>query len=230
MAFDGANSTIDGVWQTIHATRLRQSLFSEYHGSLLDVVPSILLEETPEGMHEFLKWFINQETFTNLKEEYDYFRAETERFKGYPFPDSLNCCTADAVVVCRDHVLLVTRANAPGKGLLALPGGHKDHETFLQCALRELMEETCLKVPEKVMRGSLKAEKMFDDPKRSQNLVKPSMAYYFNIEPNYDGSLPQVKPASDALAAGWYELGEVSEMPTRLFDDHSEMIGYFTGV
>jgi ADP-ribose pyrophosphatase YjhB (NUDIX family) len=52
------------------------------------------------------------------------------------------------VVVCRDDtVLLVRRANAPGKGNWSLPGGAQElGETVFEAARREVLEETSVTV------------------------------------------------------------------------------------
>lgn len=170
-----------------------------------------------------------------LVEEFELFEKEKELFKDYPFPNSLNCCTADPVVICGGHVLLITRKHAPGKNLLALPGGHKDsNETFFQCAIRELKEETGLKVPRKVIEGSLRGSQLFDAPNRSQNICKPSMAYYFEIALDPDGRLPRVKGMDDALDARWVPLSQIKQSEkwtqSNLFDDHYEIISHFTGI
>jgi 8-oxo-dGTP diphosphatase len=64
----------------------------------------------------------------------------------YPRPS----VTADCVVMTREaepKVLLIERGDEPFKGCLAFPGGFMDmDETTEQCAIRELEEETGLKV------------------------------------------------------------------------------------
>ena len=52
------------------------------------------------------------------------------------------------VILCRNNqVLLGKRRGAHGSGTWALPGGHLDPgESIAQCAIREVMEETALKL------------------------------------------------------------------------------------
>ncbi len=58
--------------------------------------------------------------------------------------------TADCIVITREaepRVLLIQRGNPPFKGAWAFPGGFMDmDETTEQCAIRELEEETGLRV------------------------------------------------------------------------------------
>ncbi len=50
-------------------------------------------------------------------------------------------------IVDEGKILLVQRANDPGKGLWAVPGGKVDHgETLREAAVREVLEETGLDV------------------------------------------------------------------------------------
>ena len=66
----------------------------------------------------------------------------------YDYPRPM--LTADCVVLNdRNEILLVKRGNEPFKGCWALPGGFMEmDETIERCAVRELEEETSLKVSE----------------------------------------------------------------------------------
>ena len=70
----------------------------------------------------------------------------------YEYPRPM--LTADCMVTnSRGEVLLVRRGNEPFKGCWALPGGFMEmEETIEHCAVRELEEETHLKVNEKDIR------------------------------------------------------------------------------
>ena len=112
-------------------------------------------------------------------------------------------------------------------GLLALPGGFvNEDETFLQAAIREVREETGLKVPVPVLLGSIKDDKLFDHPDRSQRGRTATVAQYITLNP---GPLPKVKGADDADpdGTGWYPLHEILESEERIFEDHASIIKYF---
>lgn len=59
------------------------------------------------------------------------------------FTISTNFVTVDSIVLKSGHVLLVRRKSAPGKNLFAFPGGYlQQNESLVDCAIRELREET----------------------------------------------------------------------------------------
>lgn len=216
---------IDG--KDLSATDLRPIIFNHKNGwdkQLLRFVPQ-------ETVNYIDKWMM-EDTFWRLFYEYEKWESELEKFKNYPYPDALNCCTGDSVVVCNNHLLVIRRKFAPGKDALALPGGHKNaNETFLDCAIRELLEEVRIKVPEKVIRGSIRNSMLFDHPKRSVHFSKPTVAQYIKLEPNNDGSLPRIMGgADDALEAFWMPMHEVKQNRGEFFDDHYQIIVAFTGL
>lgn len=185
----------------------------------------------PKSTLEVIEKFIKTDEYKRLQEEMIYYRLEEEKFKYYPYKGSMHFCTADTVVVCNNHLLVIERKFAPGKGAWALPGGHKnENETFKACAVRELMEEVKIKVPEKVLRGSIKASHLFDHPNRCAKFNKPTVAQYIILDPNNNGSLPEIRGADDAKAAYWIPMHEVIKNQNKFFDDHAEIVTFFTGI
>lgn len=216
---------VDG--KDLSATDLRPTIFLHKNGW-----DKKLSRYVPSSTVSYINSWMMTDTFWRLYYEYEKWESELEKFKNYPYPEALNCCTGDSVVVCNNHLLVIRRKFAPGKDALALPGGHKNaNETFLDCAIRELLEEVRIKVPEKVIRGSIRNSMLFDHPKRSVHFSKPTVAQYIKLEPNNDGSLPRIMGGSDdALDAFWMPLHEVVQRQGEFFDDHYQIVVAFTGL
>lgn len=177
-------------------------------------------------------WFeLTPEIFVDtVVEDYKYFKKEKELFNFYPFPETLNFNCADVVLECAGHILLIQRGHAPGRGTWALVGGFKNaNETFVDCAIRELYEETNVRVPEKVLRGSIVSTKIFDAPDRGMGLSRVTMAVHIKIELNADGTLPRVKGSDDAFVAEWFPVETIMNT-MELFDDHSGIISTMCNV
>lgn len=199
------------------ATRVRECLFE---GRFEEMEPML-----SAGAYEFLvKNWVNGGVYPVIKEEYDYHKAyPAHRRQAYP----INDVTADAVVLCSGHILLIRRKNVPGKGLLALPGGFvQTNETVQDGAVRELIEETRLHVPEKVIRGSIVDEHRFDKPNRSLRGRIMTFAFTIQIQKNPDGSLPRVYGADDAEKAFWVPIADIMapEAAGNFFEDHHNII------
>lgn len=162
--------------------------------------------------------------------DYAFYKKEKELFKNYPFPETLNFNCSDAVLECQGHVLLIQRKFSPGKDAWALPGGFRNQrETFLDCAIRELIEETNVRVPEKVLRGSIVKTELFDNPYRSFGIPRNTMAVYMRISPNPDYSLPRANGADDAASCKWVPLTDALNS-IDMYDDHKDIISKVTGV
>lgn len=132
--------------------------------------------------------------------------------------------TVDACVVQSGHVLLIRRGREYGKGLLAMPGGFLNkRETLENGMIRELNEETGLKVPVKVIRGSITARKTYDDPYRSNRAHIISETFKIELEGQANG-LPKVKGMDDAMEAVWVPISELSEMRSEFFEDHFSIL------
>jgi bifunctional NMN adenylyltransferase/nudix hydrolase len=165
-----------------------------------------------------------------VNEDWNYFQNEKKLFADYPFPETLSFNCADALIECSGHILLIQRARAPGRGTWALPGGFKNRsEAFFDTAIREAQEETNIRVPEKVLRGSVVNQKLFDDPTRGVGIPRVTLCVHFHVQPNPDGSLPRANGSDDAAEAGWFQIREVMAN-MKLFDDHLHIISTMLGV
>lgn len=164
-------------------------------------------------------------------DDFSYYVNESYKFKDYPFPETLVFSCGDAVVECQGHVALIQRKFAPGRGTWALPGGFRNRadRTTLDCAIRELQEETGIKVPEKVLRGSIVSQQLFDRNDRSAGIPRTTLAVYIRVQPDPDGRLPKLKPEDDAQEAQWFPLNDVLNKMA-LYDDHKAIISTMTGV
>jgi bifunctional NMN adenylyltransferase/nudix hydrolase len=135
--------------------------------------------------------------------------------------------TVDGVVIHSGHVLLVERGAQPGKGQWALPGGFvRGDERLLDAVVRELREETRLKLPAPVLRGSLRAQEAFDHPERSLRGRTITHAFHFEFPA---GDLPPVKGGDDAAKARWFPLAELRGMESQIYEDHFYIIERFIG-
>jgi bifunctional NMN adenylyltransferase/nudix hydrolase len=171
----------------------------------------------PEGVYTFLQEFSKGEAFAQLVREHAFIKSYKAQFASLPYPPVF--VTVDAVVVHSGHILLVKRGAEPGKGLWALPGGFiNQNETLLDACLRELREETRLKLPVPVLKGSIKGQRVFDRPDRSARGRTITHGFYFDFA---SGELPLVKGGDDAAKARWVPLAEFfDDFESRMFEDH----------
>lgn len=208
------NLQIDSQYGTFSSSDVR----SRYFQRIAEVPASIL----STGVTEFLRSFMLGETFRALLEEAEFLAAYPAQWGRGPF------VTADAVVVQSGHILLVERGRAPGKGLLALPGGFVNPEERIRdAAIRELREETSIsdgkgQIPPAMLASFIEdaRTRVFDAPNRSLRGRIITHAFLFRLPERR--KLFGVKGGDDAAHARWYRFGDLS--PEMLFEDHWSII------
>ena len=208
------NLQVESQYGTFSSSDVRQRYFQR----IPEVPASILSGEVAD----FLREFMLGETFKALLEEAEFLVAYPAQWGKGPF------VTADAVVVQSGHILLVERGRAPGKGLLALPGGFVNPaERIRDAAIRELREETAIsdskgQIPPAMLASFIEdaRTRVFDAPNRSLRGRIITHAFLFRLPERR--KLFSVKGGDDAAHAQWYRFGDLS--PEMLFEDHWAII------
>jgi bifunctional NMN adenylyltransferase/nudix hydrolase len=191
-----------------------------------DVNMNFIKAVVPESTFVYLDAFKDTAEYEQIIREREFVENYKKQYASLPYPPIFS--TADAAVICSGHVLMIKRRAEPGKGLWALPGGYVNantDKTVLDAAIRELREETGIKVPEPVLRGSITDNRVFDAVDRSPR--GRIITHAFKIELP-DGALPKVKGSDDAEKARWVPIAEVRS--DECFEDHYDMVQWAVGV
>jgi 8-oxo-dGTP diphosphatase len=117
----------------------------------------------------------------------------------------------DLVIRRMDEVLFIKRKNDPFKGMLALPGGFVDEdESVTQAAIRELFEETGVRIEER----DLRLIGVFSDVNRDPRGRVISVAYNCQVL-----SKTRARAGDDAAEVIW--LPEFTALQIGLAFDHA---------
>ncbi len=205
--------------EPLSAVNIRDLYFKQSFNS------NFIKNVVPETTYDFLMDFRRSEEFQQIIREREFVETYKKQYASLPYPPIFS--TADAVVIQSGHVLMIRRRAEPGKGLWALPGGYVNANTdkSVEAAmLRELREETKIKVPEPVLRGNIVRSKVFDAIDRSPRGRIITHAFHIVLP---DGELPKVKGSDDAEKARWVPIAEVRSEDC--FEDHYEILQHFVG-
>jgi bifunctional NMN adenylyltransferase/nudix hydrolase len=210
----------------LNATRIRESYFenlppskgwsdkgAEFHWSRSCLEDSVI---------EYLKEFQKTERFETLVSEYNYIKEYKQEWAKTRYPVTFS--TADCVVTKSGHILLIRRRVNPGKGLLALPGGFiNPDELILDSAVRELKEETRIRIERRELKSYVVNARVFDHPRRS--LRGRTITHAFHIKlPETGPRLPSVKGGDDAKTAVWTPFSDLGYLEEEFFEDHLHII------
>jgi bifunctional NMN adenylyltransferase/nudix hydrolase len=207
----------------VHGKALRAVLYSS---TSLDASLAALASQVPPSMLEFLRSWAQLPFLARLREEWAELAQEHDKWAMAPYPPVF--VTVDAVVRIADQVLLIRRGRAPGKGLLAMPGGFiEQRETAYQSAVRELREETGFHLLPSDMEQALKAMRVFDHPDRSQRGRVITHAFHFDFG---ERMLPEIAGGDDAAEARWVPIAELPSLEEQFHDDHFHILDSFLGV
>jgi bifunctional NMN adenylyltransferase/nudix hydrolase len=208
-------------YKNMNSTQIRNSYFSNIAEMWLSDCDGHKIGDLPQDhivtpeVRRFLMEFLATPAYKMIKDEYEFILKYRASWAVAPYAPTF--VTVDAVVVQSGHVLAIRRGAIPGKGLWAMPGGFIDqNERIRDAVIRELREETGIKVPDPVLRGSVIAQDVFDDPNRSAR--GRTITHAFLIKLKDDAALPRVKGMDDADKARWIPISELNV--SDFFEDH----------
>ncbi len=229
---------------SVSATMIRDWMFGktdiEVQGKMAKFVPKPTLQ--------FLAEFAKSKAYDELVYEYDFIKKYKAAWAAAPYVPTF--VTSDAVVIQSGHILVIERANMPGRGLWALPGGFLNQaERFRQGAIRELVEETGITLAEgkkakeltsQILNGSIHGKEIFDHPERSLRGRTITTAFLFRLDdtkplpkvkgmnvPAYEANGKQIVETADAF---WLPINEALENTDRWFEDHLSIIEWAVNV
>lgn len=204
-----------GTFTDIDATKVRAAYFQHSLFSIRDVVPS--------AVYDFLTLYREGDEFGRLREEYISILNDKAAWKVAPYQPTF--VTTDAIVVCSGHVLVVRRRGKYGRGLIALPGGYIDTDNALvDNCIRELKEETGIKLDAAELKRCIVDKDVFDHPGRDLRGRVITHAFCIKLP---DGTLPKVKGMDDADKAWWMSIRDVFASEAKFFADHHHIITRF---
>lgn len=200
---------------SVSATDVRQILFEDgwAERTMLDTPVENYIND----------WIVLQKTgFDMLRGEYEFIKNYKEAWKDAPYAPTF--VTTDAVVTCNYHILCLVRKYNPGIGRLALPGGFLNPDERLQDGMiRELIEETGIKVPRSVLESRITARQVFDHPGRSLRGRTITHAFLIELQSDF---LPEIEAADDAEFVKWIPLSELHANEKKFYEDHFQIIKF----
>ena len=211
-------------WKYIENSAIKDCDGTDIRNTLFGIIA--FSKSVPESIKKvIINWRDqNPDEFQRLVDEYHFLKKYREQFSVLPYPPIF--VTTDAVVINNGYILLVRRGAQPGKGLWALPGGFVNQDERVENSmLRELKEETRIKVNDRVLKAALRSTHVFDAPGRSLRGRTITHAGLFVLN---EPELPQVRGSDDADKARWMPISEFYNLETRktMYEDHWSIGSY----
>lgn len=201
-----------------------------------------LRTKLPPSSASFVTRFMATSQCSLLRREQAFVLAYKSAWSSAPYEPIF--VTTDAVVVQSGHVLLVKRGAFPGEGLWALPGGFIDpQERLINCVVREIMEETDIRLAEgkkgmeitrSILTASIKDKEIFDKPDRSSRGRTITTAFLIQLDDTKP--LPKVKGMNaplhetngveivETIEAGWVPISDALARTDMWFEDHAAIL------
>lgn len=208
----------------INATDIRNDMynFGIYRGTDTEYSNKLIPDEVNYIIDDIIEEWAHKE-YADILLENAQIKEYVASWESAPFRPTF--ITTDALITQSGYALLIERGGFPFKGCYALPGGYLDaNQTIVANMIKELREETCVKLPVKVIKGSIVKSEIFDAPDRDPR--GRTITHAFHIDLGYPKEkLPKVKGADDAAKAVWVPLSSITS--DMMSFDHYHIIKRF---
>ncbi|MGE8319653.1 MAG: bifunctional nicotinamide-nucleotide adenylyltransferase/Nudix hydroxylase [Comamonas sp.] len=201
------------------ATPVRDAWFGAEPAAIAQGFPALAPALPLSSLH-FLQQWSRRPDYAELQAEWQMLQRYKASWATAPYPPVF--VTVDALLRCADEVLVIRRGHAPGRGLLALPGGFLEpRDTLWQSCLRELAEETHCTLDEPALKSALVSVTVFDHPDRSQRGRTITHVHYFDLK---QAPKPGVRADDDAAEAFWLPIADIAARESEFFEDHFRIL------
>ena len=207
---------VDGF--VLDATNVRNVLFSDTN--TLSEIVDILIDIVPTPVLQYFIEWSKTDAYRYIMQYRHDVKIFKEKLVNYPN----NYVATDAMLVCGDYILLITRGKI-GKGLLALPGGFLEVNLRIEENLyKELDEEAMIEVPVSELKKAFLGYHVEDTVNRSERCRIMTHMGVFNLESiGYSNTnRPKVTGGDDASHADWYLMDDLKTED--FFEDHKFLV------
>jgi bifunctional NMN adenylyltransferase/nudix hydrolase len=196
----------------INGTNIRELFFS------VDPDMKAIKKLVPQKTYEFLVEYKKTDRYKDIMDQRQFIVDYSAPYQTLPYPPTF--ITADVLLKRGNDVLLIKRKNYPQKGSWALVGGFLNkNESILNCAIRELKEETSIDIPDYCLKMMVKSVKVFDHPNRDERGRTVTHAHFIEIP--FD-LIPNLKAADDAEEFKWVNINSLDSR--EIYADHYHII------
>lgn len=180
---------------------------------------AVLKPYVSSGVLSYLQVWSMLPAYAERAAEHRRVKANHKKYGPGPF------LTADAVIEVSECILMGRRGfddqgnPAIGHGAWAFPGGFLNPgERFYDGALRELDEETGLRLLPSTMEAAFRGTLLLDHPARSPRARLISVAHHWNLG---NMALPELRCASDLMEVAFIPKKDLASLAPHIFEDHA---------
>jgi len=164
--------------------------------------------------------FTEEECFKRIADENRFIIDYKSKWASAPYPPTFDI--VNAIVIRNEHILLIKRGKAPGRDLLAIPGGFLSQTEFIRNGtVRKLKDETGIEISDEILNKAFVKVKTYDDPYRDHRGRFIAHVHFYNLDAFSDSIQPGLSGVCTAAGETlWMPLAEFYNKACEFYSDH----------